>query len=311
MDNLNLKNHPLYRNYTIDTAISSLFDFYKNNFIKLFVLSLVMSAALQYVSAYFDIASFQNETDINALIEKMRELMIPFSIIALINLFFSIIIQHYIMFSPLDENSSVLNSGVSSFKYVFPYIVTVILFSIFGGMAIALGAVVFIIGAFFAIFYVITLYLFILPVMMIEGADIGNTINRTFKLAHKNFWSNIGWVVVFLMLLVLISFIISGLIIAPFAGNFLSSIFNPDEAANFTEITQKPLYMALSAIAGAVTMPLMPLLSAILYFNSRAKEEKEQDHFTKIEEKKITVEDLYAKPYFDEHHDNQEKRHDS
>ena len=269
----NLKNHPLYRVYTIDTAINLLLDFYKRNFVKLFAMSLIMAMVLQYALTFVDIGSLQSETDISVLIEKMQELMIPFGIITLMNLFFSVIIQHYILFNPLDEESSILNSVASSFKYLFPYIVTIILLSIFGGMAIALGTVVFVIGAVFAIIYIITLYLFILPIMMMEGADIGHTIGRTFKLAHKDFWINNGWVAVFLILFILISFIISGLILAPFTGNFLRSIFDSSEAASFAEITQKPQYIILSVISNAVTMPLIPLFSTILYLNGRAKEE--------------------------------------
>ena len=118
---------------------------------------------------------------------------------------------------------------------------------------------------------------------------------------HKNFWANIGWVAVFLTLFILISFIISGLILAPFTGSFIRSIFNPDEAANFAEISKMPLYIALSVIAGAVTMPLMPMLSTLLYLNGKAKEEDVQNYNAGNEEKKITVEDLYAKPYFDDY----------
>ena len=300
----NLKNHPLYRTYTIDIAFNSLWDFYKNNFAKLFAISLIMAAILQYILTAFDIASIQNETDINILMGKMRELIIPVGILALVNIFFYVIIQHYILFSLSDENSSILDSVLKSLRYFFPYIITIFLFSILGGVAMAFGLVAFIIGAFFAIFYVITLYLFILPIMMMESHDIGYTIIRTFKLTHKNFWSNYGWVIVFLILFLLISFILAGLVLTPFTGNLLNSIFNSNETENFVGITQKPLYIILSTIANAVTMPLMPIFSAILYFNGRAREENKQSHFIGNEEKKVTVEDLYAKPYFDSHHDD-------
>jgi len=54
-------------------------------------------------------------------------------------------------------------------------------------------------------------------------------------------------------------------------------------------------------------MPLMPMLSAILYLNGRAREENDQSFFDRNKEQKITVEDLYAKPYFDDNSDNPEK----
>jgi len=52
----------------------------------------------------------------------------------------------------------------------------------------------------------------------------------------------------------------------------------------------------------------MSIFSAILYLNGRAKEEDNvQNRFAGNEEKRVTVEDLYAKPYFDDHSDNSEK----
>jgi len=292
----NLKNHPLYQVHTLDTVFNSLWDFYKNNFAKLFAMSLIMAAVLQYAASFIDFASLQNETDINVIIEKMQEFIVPIGIIAVINIFFSVIIQHYILFNPLDENSSILNSFLRSFKYLLPYIVTLILLSIFGAMAMALGAI-FIIGIIFAAIYVITLYMFILPIMMMESINISYTINRTFKLAHKNFWTNFGWVAVFMALFILLSIFISALILAPFTGNFLRSIFSPDASANIVEITKTPLYIALSIIAGAITMPLMPMFSTLLYLNGRAKEESGTQNNFRNEERKVTVEDLYAKPY--------------
>jgi len=270
-------------------------------------MSIIMSAILQYAATFIDLTLFQNETDINILMEKMQEFMIPIGIIALVNLFFSVIILHYILFSPLDENYSISDSILKSFRYLLPYFITIFLLSIFGIMVMALGTLVFVIGIFFAILYVITLFLFILPIMMMEGTDISHTISRTFKLAHKNFWTNCGWVVIFLFVFVLISIFISGLILAPFTGNFLRSIISPNGAANFVEISKTPLYIALSTIANAITMPLMPMFSAILYFNGRAREENDQSLFDRNKEKKVTVQDLYAKPYFDDHTDNSEK----
>ena len=301
MNMYNFKNHPLYQVHTLDTVFNSLWYFYKNNFAKLFAMSLMMAAVLQYAASFIDFASLQNETDINVIMEKMQEFIVPIGIIAAINIFFSVIIQHYILFNPLDENSSILNSFLGSFKYLLPYIVTIILLSIFGVMTMALGAI-FIIGIIFAVIYVITLYMFILPTMMMESIDISHTISRIFKLTHKNFWTNFGWVAVFMALFILISIFISALILAPFTGNFLRSIFNPNEAANIVEISKTPLYIALSVIANAITMPLIPMFSTLLYLNGRAKEDgNAQNHIFGNEERKITVEDLYAKPYIDDY----------
>jgi hypothetical protein len=83
---------------------------------------------------------------------------------------------------------------------------------------------------------------------------------------------------------------------------------NPQEATEMVDVTSKPLFIILSALVSALTIPLMPIFSCVLYFNSRAREEKEKliPHYNP-EDEKVKVEDLYAKPYADDHPDNPEK----
>ena len=138
-----------------------------------------------------------------------------------------------------------------------------------------------------------TLYLFILPIMMVEGPNIANTIGRTIKLAHRDFWSNIGWTAVFVIIMLVVMMIFSGLILLPFTGNFFSAVKNPEEATAVLDFTSKPLYIILSAVLNGLTMPLLPIFACILYFNGRARE----DHQLSSEiVDKVRVEDLYAKP---------------
>ena len=56
--------------------------------------------------------------------------------------------------------------------------------------------------------------------MMIEDNSIIHTITRTFSLTHRNFWSNIGWVAVFIIIMIVISVILSAIILIPFTGVF-------------------------------------------------------------------------------------------
>jgi hypothetical protein len=184
-----------------------------------------------------------------------------------------------------------------------------ILLAFAGTIAVILGIFVLIVGAFFAMLYVVTLYLFILPVMMVEGTNISSTITRTIALAHKNFWSNIGWVAVFIIIMLVISVILSGIILLPFTGNFIKTIVNPDDAAKITEVTTKPLFIILSAIVSALTLPVMPIFACILYFNGKAGEEHTQPvQVIDPDNNRVRVEDLYAKPYSDDHPDNPEKK---
>jgi len=303
-----ISNHPLYRKHNIDSAMSSLWDFYKKKFLSLFIMSFVMSLVIQYVSTQVNITELSSITDPKLLLEKIQGFLIPILIISLINLLFTTILQYYIIFNPLNSGDNIFNSILKSLKYFIPYLIIMILLAFAGSIAIILGIFVLIVGAFFAMLYVVTLYLFILPVMMVEGINIGNTISRTITLTHRNFWSNIGWVAVFIIIMLVVSVIFSGIILLPFTGSFVKTIMKPEEASKLVDLVSNPLYIILSAIVSALVLPLMPIFACILYFNGKAGEEQIQAiPSADPENNKVRVEDLYAKPYSDDHPDNPEK----
>lgn len=293
----NLANHPLYRAHTIDSAMDSLWSFYKNRFLSLFTISLIMSLVLQYLSTFINLPEIQSLVDINDKIDKMKELALPMLVFSLVSLLFTTILQYYVIFNPLDREKNIFRCIPAALKYYLPYIIVLIFLSIAGSVAIFFGLLLLVIGVIFAAVYVFMLYLFILPVMMSEGPNIGHAMVSTVKLAHSGFWSNIAWTAVFVILFLVISVVLSGLILLPFTGSMFKAFSNPEEAASLVEITSKPLYIILSAIVSALTFPLVPIFAAIMYFNARAKKEsgpifvEPQDDFHSVK-----VEDLYAKP---------------
>lgn len=305
----NFRNHPLYKVHTIDTAMNSLWDFYRKNFLVLFIMSAGLAFVMQYVSSLIDLKDIQSETDPLVMLEKMKVFLVPMLIISLVNLLLTTILQHYIMFSPVDSSNSVLKSLIRSLRYFLPYLIILIILSFAGAIAIVIGFLALVVGAVFAAIYLMTLYMFILPVMMTEGPDIGNTISRVFRLAHRDFWTNFGWVAAFIVILLVISLLLSGIILIPFAGSFFKTLFNPDETAAAVDMARNPLFIILSALANALTIPLMPIFATILYFNGKAKEDKKDaEYIPAAEDNRVRVEDLYAKPYSDDHPDNPEKK---
>jgi hypothetical protein len=301
-------SHPLYRKHNLDSAMSTLWDFYKKHFVSLFIISLVMSLIIQYATTLANFKDLQNTTDPMVMLEKIREMILPILIISLINLLFTNILQYYILYNPLNSKNNIFVSALKSLKYFIPYLIIMILLAFAGGIAIVLGLFVLIIGAFFAFLYVMTVYLFILPVLMVEGPNIANTISRTFKLVHKNFWANIGWVAVFIIILIVISIIFSAIILLPFTGDFIKTILNPQSGSNLVNDTTNPLFIILSAVVSALTLPLMPIFAGILYFNGKASEEQVNITIEPVQENdKIKVEDLYAKPYSDDHPEDPKK----
>jgi hypothetical protein len=264
-----------------------------------------MSLVISYASTFIDLKDLQSTTDPEILLGKIKSMMLPILAVSLINLLFTTIFQHYVLFNPLGGSGSIFESALSALRYFIPYLIIVVLLAFFASVAILLGFFVLIVGALFALVYVMALYLLILPVLMAEGPSIGNVISRTFSLMHRNFWANIGWVAVFIILLLVISVILSGIILLPFSGSFFRTLMHPEEASALVDMTTNPLFIGLSALASALTFPLMPVFSLILYFNGRADEEKQAAHaVSEPEENRLKVEDLYARPIPEEKRDN-------
>lgn len=302
-------SHPLYRRHNIDSAMSSLWEFYKKKFIPLFLISLAMSFILQYASTFINIKEIQSITDPMLMLQKISGYIVPILIISIVNLLFTTILQYYIINNPISSESTIFSSVINSFKYFIPYLIIMVILTFAGSIAIVLGILALVVGVFFSMLYIMTLYLFILPVMMVEDTNIGNTISRTIKLAHRNFWTNMGWVAVIVILLIVVSVIMSGIILLPFTGNFIKTLTNPENAKSVTDMATNPVYLILSAIVGALTVPVLPIFACILYFNARANEEQAQVIIQPgTEDNRVRVEDLYAKPYADDHPDNPEKK---
>lgn len=302
-------NHPLYKRHNIDSALTSLWEFYKKKFLPLFIASLVMSLVIQYASTTVNMKELSSITDPMILLEKIKGLIIPILAISIINLLFTTILQYYIIYNPIDSKNTLFTSIVKSLKYFIPYLIIMVLLAFAGSIAIVLGVFVLIVGAFFAMLYVVTIYMFILPVMMVEDANIGSTIKRTMTLTHRNFWTNIGWVAVFIIAMLVISVVFSGIILLPFSGNFVKTILKPEDAGAIADVTSKPLFIILSAMVSALTLPLMPIFACILYFNGKAGEEQSQTVIAPDpESNRVRVEDLYAKPYSEDHPENPENK---
>ncbi len=307
MDQFN--SHPLYRSHNIDSAMNSLWEFYKKRFLPLFIISLGMSLIIQYASTLINIKELQSITDPVIMLQEIKGYILPIIIISIINILFSTMLQYYIIYNPLDNANNFIVSAIRSLRYFIPYLIILILFAFAATIAIFLGLLALIVGVFFSLLYVMAIYFFILPIMMTEGPNIGNTISRTFTLAHRNFWSNIGWVAVFIIIIIVVSVIFSGIILLPFTGSFLKTIFNPEDSSAIMDFASNPIFIILSAIANALTLPLMPIFSCILYFNGRAREEQSYTiSDTNQDSDKVRVEDLYAKPYSDDHPENPEEK---
>jgi hypothetical protein len=298
---LEITNHPLYKKHDIDSAMNSFWAFYKSRFLTLFIFSFAMSLIIQYGASLIDTKDLQDimankNPDPLALLEKAKKLIVPFLILTVVSLFFSNILHYYILMKPLDASKNIIVLAAESLKYFIPYLIILIILAFFGSFAIIAGFLVFVVGVIFSLIYLMMISFFILPVMMTEGINIGNTIIRTARLSHRNFWANIGWTSVFLILFIVIALIISTLVMLPFTGTFLKTVFNPGEAKPILDIASNPLYIFLSAAGNALVFPFIPIIGFLLYFNGRAREEVTKPPSYGDENYRVSVDDLYAKP---------------
>ncbi len=267
-------SHPLYRKHDLDSAMSSLWRFYKERFLVLFLASFVMSLGIQLLTMTFDFSDFLATTDPKEMLDKLREMIWPMIAISLASLLCTTILHYYVIYNPIDPNVTIFVSIYKSLRYYILFLIIMVFFSVFASVAMIFGLMLLIIGVVFAMIYILTLFLFFMPVLIVEGPDIANAISRTFKLAHRRFWSNIGWVAIFFVILMIASMTLNTLIMLPFTGSFLKSLTNPEEVMNTMDIMRNPAYVTLSALVGALYYPLIPILGTILYFNGKAREEQ-------------------------------------
>ncbi len=300
-----ISDQPLYRVHNIDSAMTALWEFYKKNFLTLFATSFFMGLILQFVSSRINISELQSITDINVMISKMQEYIWPMLGASLCGLLFTNMLHYFVIYNPITREN-IFTCIVRSLRYFLPYLIIIILLAFAGSFALVIGLLLVVIGILFAALYIFNLYLFILPVLMVEGPNIANAISRSWTLAHRNFWSNLGWTAVFVILIMVLSLVLSGLVLLPFTGSFFKAFTNPAEATAIVEITTKPLYIILSAVLNAITFPLLPVFACIMYFNGRAREEKQTNWQPAPDdsEGKVKVEDLYAKPLPEENEGN-------
>jgi len=301
----NFSNHPLYKKHTLDTVMSSLWEFYTKRFLVLFITSFIFSLGMQMLMLKFNFNDLLSTTDPTQMIENLKTMIWPIIGMSLVNLVLNLILQYYIIYSPIKENVNIYNSVYKSLLYLLPYIIISILMGILAAVAMVLGLLVFIIGIVFSIIYIMNIFLFVLPILMAEGPNIGNALGRTFKLSHNNFWTNIGWVAVFVVILIVISMVMSTLLLIPFTGSFMKVLSNPDQMGNALNFMTNPWYLGLSALISALYTPLVPIFAAILYFNGKAREDiPDSQSVNYAEPDRVKVEDLYAKPYSEDHPEN-------
>jgi len=279
---LDFKQHSLFRKMDVDSVLSATFKLYVKNFKILFLYSFIALLFVQAINYYVGLGEvFKNidpenvQSVLKGLGGKITILMIvSFSVYALLNAFFI----NFLYKTDIDKNvkhSDIFSETVKKYflHMLFFIIVSTVMFTI--GMVA--GVIVFIIGMLAAALYLATILIPGGTILIVEEKNAFETIGRSFQLAHKDFWPALGCVVLYVIIMILISLVITAIVAIPFIfifiGNFSDTqsffdIFNPENFEFGVWI------IVFNALVSAITFPITAIFSIVLYFKLRYKEEQ-------------------------------------
>ena len=225
------------------------------------------------------------------MLEKMKGLAVPYALALLVSLVLSVLLHAWVLERPAGEAGFTSVLLKKSLIVLVPYLAAMIFFGVMTVMLVSIGIVLLVLPGLFAIFYMATVGLLVMPVMLTETRNPLEALTRSFRLTHRNLWANMGWVIVVILIIVVVSLVLGAIVMLPFTGSFVRSIANPEEAAAMLEMTRNPVYLGLSALTGGLVTPVMPILAFLLYFRNRGEEVIVE--VTTDSDNAVKVEDLY------------------
>jgi hypothetical protein len=209
----------------------------------------------------------------------------------LVSLVFGVLLHAWVLEKPSGEQGFISAVTRKTLTAMIPYLAAALILLILTVLLTSVGLILLVLPGLFAMFYMLTVLIFSMPVTMVETRNPFEVVSRSFRLTHKNFWANLGWVIVVLLIIIVASIVIGALVMLPFTGSFISSITNPDEASTLLEMHRNPLFIGLNALLGGLITPVMPILAFLLYFRNRGDEVTVE--VTTDNDNRVKVEDLY------------------
>ena len=89
-------NHPLAGATDLDSAMNIFWVFFRKHFLVLYIISVISSVLSTLVTSQIDMTKLTSTTDVSALIEFYKSLAVPYTLLLLVSLVFSVIMQVYI-----------------------------------------------------------------------------------------------------------------------------------------------------------------------------------------------------------------------
>ena len=279
---MEFKKHSLYKVMDVENVIAEVFTTYIKNFWKIFIISFTAIFFYQLLVYHLGFYKIVNATDPDEMVSIMmglrKEILIAtLSYVIIYGFLFTIIINFVLK----KDSSQSVHMGELITESLSKYAVHVVFFLILSFLIYIVGAVIGIlalfIGFFVALFYLGTVLTIGGTVVVAEEKNALEAIVRSFQLSHKDFWPALGSFVIFALIMVLISFIMSALMSIPLVIIFID---NFKESGSFWDAINLKNYdigvwsVVMKSIAGAIMYPLYPILSLVLYFKLKFTEDK-------------------------------------
>ncbi|MEA3317229.1 MAG: hypothetical protein U9R54_04670 [Bacteroidota bacterium] len=279
---LEYKQHSLFRKIDVDGVLSASYKLYIKNFKMLFAYSFIALLFVQAISYYLGFNEvFQNikpenvSAELNGLGGKITLLaIVTLSVYAILNAFFINILYKNDIDSNITHKVLLSETLQKYFLHMVFFLVVATLMFVVGMIA---GVIVFVIGMLVAALYLGTVLIPGGAILVIEEKNAFETIKRSFQLAHKDFWQALGAFVLYVIIMILLSLVITAIISIPFVIMFFTNMSDTTsfwESLNIQNFEIGSWMIVVNALIGAVTYPITAIFSLVMYFKLKYKEEE-------------------------------------
>lgn len=279
---IDIKQHSLYKPMEVDTVLSNIFNIYLKKFIVLFISSFIAAFIIQVVFhqlGFMELTKISDPEEMLAAFMGMRNELIIGSVTYFV--IYGILVCFLINFLIRSDSDSGLSLKETLLYSIKNNSVHLIFFLILSMITIIVGAflgvIVFIVGSFLAMIYLGTVLIPGGAIIVAENKNAFEAIRRAFTLVHKDFWSTLGAVLLYFLIMILISIVMNAIVAIPFVFKFVS---NWQETESFRELFNMQSYdigswvIVLNSLVAAVTYPFFAILSVVIYFKLRFIEDQ-------------------------------------
>ncbi|MBI9052220.1 MAG: hypothetical protein JEY96_00290 [Bacteroidales bacterium] len=279
---IDIKKHSLYKTLEFDSSLSSIFTIYLKKFWPLFIFSFLGIFIIQmimYQLGFFELYSISDPNEILRVFSTLMNKIVILSVTSVVvygvlNTF----LINYLLKSDFEPQVNFGDLLIESIKkYALHMIFFLILSMLMVLVGMFLGVIVFVVGLFAAVLYLGTVLITGGTIIVAEEKNAIDTVGRAFLLTHKDFWNALGIFVVFILIIMLASLIVSAIVAIPFVIMFfdnLSETGNILEAFNFHSYDLGIWLVVTNSIVAAIVYPLYSILSVVLYFKLKFVEDQ-------------------------------------